>query len=133
MGPSDILTSVRFLVENELYKSTKPYEIIGLHSESIPDHARRNTVFETVHTLRAADLRLSKEIFTLETAGFCWLRQESQHLQSAAPFMNTEAENGTVRAFLDETMNTTRHILGAGSVFIYDWRVMTSHHLSLRR
>lgn len=123
MSHGRVLASVSYLAELPLYDSTKPYAIIGLCNEKIPESCNTNMVFETIESIPITDMRVADEPLTLNTCGFCWLREESQYLGTSRPFVSVDEDHGTVQAFLEETIRVTKSALGSSAIYIYDWRV----------
>lgn len=118
-----MLATLSFIAESPIYRDVKPFEIIGLSKEEVPDEQKTNIVYETQSAVSVTDIRSIEESPALDSNGFTWIRHTSKHLADPKPFNSANDDHGTVEAFLEETVAMMKETLRASSVYVYDWRV----------
>jgi hypothetical protein len=118
-----MMASLSFIADLPLYRSLKPFEIIGLSKEEVPDEHKTNIVYETHDTVSISDARTTDEALSLETCGFSWVQHRSFYVPDITPFVLLDESHIVMQKFLQETIEVAQKILSASHVFIYDWRV----------
>jgi len=112
---AEIVTTLKFLQWQELYKREKPFLCFVDIPQDADDKRDNNLVFEDRET-RITDIRPSKEQFTLDGNGFM-MRPHS----STLPRFDTEGINTIYLAEVEDLLQQS--IDGVDEVFIFDWRL----------
>jgi len=124
-----MLATLSYIAESPVYNHVKPFEIIGLTSEKVPNRQRTNLVYEVQNAVPVTEIRSAKESVSLDAHGFTWIKHKSMYLADPRPFNSVDDDHGTVESFLEETIAMTKEALGASSVYVYDWRVCHDHQI----
>lgn len=119
-----MLATAAFIAPLPVYRTEKPYEIIGFPEAEIPSDQKTNTVYETHDSVRVADARSTDEVPSLDSHGFAWIAHRSQSLVGREQFTSVDHEHdGSVDAYLHETIAVVRETVKAKQIYVYDWRV----------
>ncbi|KAJ5729082.1 uncharacterized protein N7483_003590 [Penicillium malachiteum] len=111
----DLITSIDYLADLELYKTEKPYAVVVSpenHDESIETN---NLVFESREGLTITDIRGHENDISLETSGFTVTPNKSQ-------LSNVESWD-EIRAYQKETEQFLKDWFQADSVFCFDLKL----------
>ncbi|KAK1834718.1 hypothetical protein QBC39DRAFT_342660 [Podospora conica] len=125
---STILATLGFLAEAPIYRTEKPFAIVGLPEGEVPDDQKTNLIYEFKPSVPVTDARslAPPEPLSLDANGFTWIRHRSSHLVDTRPFTSVSDDRGTVDAFLQETINMTKEAADASVAYVYDWRYRKS-------
>ncbi|KAK4176445.1 hydroxylase/desaturase CTB9 [Triangularia setosa] len=118
-----MLTSLRFLIDLELFKKEVPFEIFGY---PYPTSERiTNCEYEIINEIEIQDVRVSPAECSLDTTGFTYIHHKSacelrkEHFEKVGSSLE---DNPTVVAYLNESMRLVKDRLGAEKVICFDWR-----------
>ena len=117
----DILASLCFLADRELYKTTKPYHVLlqPQDGESLDnDHRLHNLEWETHDNINITDVRDRGNEFTIEKTGF----EVGHHVSECLNFETADV----FKTYKKETEEYHKRRFGAVYVFCYEVRVATS-------
>ena len=115
------LTTLNFLSDLPIYKTEQPYELYGFPEQT--SELQTNCRFDNVKDVVIHDVRDRMDEFTLDGAGFTFIRHTSQCELKAEHFETAPEGNDVVTAYLEETMNLVKGYLGADHIVCFDWRV----------
>lgn len=122
-----MLASASFLSDLPLYRSEKPFEIIGFGNHEVPPELRSNMVEIQENSMEVADARDDIGAHRLDTSGFIWLYCPSQYINDSRSFEAAGRDDTMVMNYLEETATAVQHEMGANRVVVFDWRV--SNHM----
>ncbi|KAK1821305.1 hypothetical protein LTR12_004191 [Friedmanniomyces endolithicus] len=114
--PQDVKASFEYLRWTDLYKSVKPYAILGAVPDGLPE---TNMEFRAASAERIEDVRGREHTFTLEQQGFAIKK-------SAMPLSHFDAD-AVEREYPGYVEEIVRELVGSNAeVVIFDWRLRTS-------
>lgn len=120
-----VYTSLKFLSDLEIFDKEQPYELFGY--PTFDAGKITNCEYEVVNNIYLGDVRKKTGEFTLDTAGFQYIRHPSAAALDAAFFESTgNTDNEVVAAYLNETMQLIKSQTGAKKVVCFDWRFRRS-------
>ncbi len=111
--PQDVKASFEYLRWTDLYKSVKPYAILGAVPDGLPE---TNMEFRAASAERIEDVRGREHTFTLEQQGFAIKK-------SAMPLSHFDAD-AVEREYPGYVEEIVRELVGSNAeVVMFDWRV----------
>ncbi|KAK0786562.1 hypothetical protein LTR91_014405 [Friedmanniomyces endolithicus] len=114
--PQDVKASFEYLRWTDLYKSVKPYAILGAVPDGLPE---TNMEFRAASAERIEDVRGREHTFTLEQQGFAIKK-------SAMPLSHFDAD-AVEREYPGYVEEIVRELVGSNAeVVMFDWRLRTS-------
>jgi hypothetical protein len=115
-----MIVTLKHLQDLPEYQSVQPYELYGYPNADSPP--RTNFVYEYCQT-DMTDAREGATPYTIQGAGFTWVRHPSKCPLSAEYFESAEAGNDVVHTYLQETLQLVEKQLGTSQLCVMDWRV----------
>lgn len=110
-----IEASVRFLKDIPLYQTEKPFQIFMDLVPGAQDRRKNNLVWDEKY-ITVKDFRAHKESFQLDTHGFA--------TRTLSGFSDISGKKAVEERYLPAVKALLRdHLTGAGTVWVFDWRV----------
>lgn len=121
-----MLTKLKYLSYDPLFEEEQPYELYGYSKDpTIKPGKITNCKFYVQDNVTVEDVRGTEKDFSLENAGFTFIKHQSRCTLTAEHFEagGKNPDDDVVSSYLQETISLLEDRFHASKVICFDWRV----------